>query len=131
MLDVRSSKEFVTLDHFDVVNQADEQVVADDNAESCHESPKRNQQKRMMTEDEIIGQAFIFLLAGYETSSNTLAFVCYLLAIHPECQKKVQRELDDFFSRHVSEKDAAALPSHLAFYTLNTFRVPYTGTVAP
>lgn len=115
MLDVRSSKECVSLDHFDVVNQADEQGVADANAESSHESPKRNQQKRVITEDEIIGQAFIFLLAGYETSSNTLAFVCYLLAIHPECQKKVQRELDDFFSRHVSEKNAAVLTSALTF----------------
>lgn len=102
MLDVRSSKECVSLDHFDVVNQSDEKVVADEKTESIHESAKRSQQKRMMTENEIIGQAFIFLLAGYETSSNTLAFVCYLLAIHPDCQKKVQRELDDFFSRHVS-----------------------------
>ncbi|MCI4379078.1 hypothetical protein PGIGA_G00223700 [Pangasianodon gigas] len=102
MLDVRSSKECVSLDHFDVVNQADEQVVADGKSESYHESAKRSQQKRMMTEDEIIGQAFIFLLAGYETSSNTLAFACYLLATHPDCQKKVQRELDDFLSRHGS-----------------------------
>ncbi|XP_017321382.1 thromboxane-A synthase isoform X1 [Ictalurus punctatus] len=102
MLDVRSSKECVSLDHFDVVNQADEQDVTDRNAESCNESAKSSQQKRMMTEDEIIGQAFIFFLAGYETSSNTLAFTCYLLAINPDCQKKVQKEVDDFFSRHGS-----------------------------
>uniref|UniRef100_A0A671M215 Thromboxane-A synthase n=1 Tax=Sinocyclocheilus anshuiensis TaxID=1608454 RepID=A0A671M215_9TELE len=54
----------------------------------------------MMTEDEIVGQSFIFLLAGYETSSNTLAFACYLLALHPEFQKKLQEEVDEFFSRH-------------------------------
>ncbi|KAB5574772.1 hypothetical protein PHYPO_G00212890 [Pangasianodon hypophthalmus] len=102
MLDVRSSKECVSLDHFDVVNQADEQVVADGKSESSRESAKRSQQKRMMTEDEIVGQAFIFLVAGYETSSNTLAFACYLLATHPDCQKKVQRELDNFLSRHGS-----------------------------
>ncbi|KAK3569789.1 hypothetical protein QTP86_004595 [Hemibagrus guttatus] len=100
MLDVRSSKECVSLDHFDVVSQADEEVVSDGKAESGHKSAK--QQKRMMTEDEIIGQAFLFLIAGYETSSNALSFVSYLLAIHPDCQKKVHRELDDFFSRHDS-----------------------------
>lgn len=55
-----------------------------------------------MSEDEIVGQAFVFLLAGYETSSNTLAFTCYLLALHPECQHKVQEEVDEFFTRHVS-----------------------------
>ncbi|XP_058242995.1 thromboxane-A synthase isoform X2 [Hemibagrus wyckioides] len=100
MLDVRSSKECVSLDHFDVVNQADEEVVSDGKAESGQKSAK--QQKRMITEDEIIGQAFLFLIAGYESSSNTLSFVSYLLAIHPDCQKKVHRELDDFFSRHDS-----------------------------
>ncbi|XP_060734071.1 thromboxane-A synthase isoform X2 [Tachysurus vachellii] len=96
MLDVRSSKECVSLDHFDVVNQADEEVVLDGKTESCHKL------KRMMTEDEIIGQAFLFLVAGYETSSNTLSFICYLLAIHQDCQKKVHREVDNFFSRHGS-----------------------------
>lgn len=53
-------------------------------------------------EDEIVGQVFIFLLAGYETSSSTLAFVCYLLAINPESQQRVQEEMDGFFSWHVS-----------------------------
>uniref|UniRef100_A0A8B9KQ09 Thromboxane-A synthase n=1 Tax=Astyanax mexicanus TaxID=7994 RepID=A0A8B9KQ09_ASTMX len=88
MLDVRSSKECVSLENFDVVNHADEQA--------------EEQPQRMMTEDEIVGQAFLFLLAGYETSSNTLAFACYLLAINPDCQEKLQREVDDFFTRHGS-----------------------------
>ncbi|KAI4901924.1 hypothetical protein NFI96_022516, partial [Prochilodus magdalenae] len=109
MLDVRSSKEFVSLEQFDVVNHADEQTDARSqlteeaaNGPGHHsgESPRRPQQRREMTEDEIVGQAFLFLLAGYETSSNTLAFVSYLLAIHPDCQEKVQREVDDFYTRH-------------------------------
>ncbi|KAG5845175.1 hypothetical protein ANANG_G00136040 [Anguilla anguilla] len=110
MLDARSSKECVALEHFDVVNQADEQP-ASGSAPSPSSSPShqphpsedvpaRRAQKRTMTEDEIVGQAFIFLLAGYETSSNTLAFVCYLLATHPECQARLQEEVDHFFSRH-------------------------------
>ncbi|KAG7455873.1 hypothetical protein MATL_G00245670 [Megalops atlanticus] len=95
MLDVRSSGECVALEHFDVVNQADEPG----HTPQGEDTPQRPR-KRVMTEDEIVGQAFIFLLAGYETSSNTLAFVCYLLATHPECQERVQREVDDFFARH-------------------------------
>ncbi|XP_057203960.1 thromboxane-A synthase [Triplophysa rosa] len=108
MLDVRSSSECLSVEHFDVVNHADEQACPDqetasgqENSQSSgHDSAKRVQQKRMMTEDEIVGQAFIFLLAGYETSSNTLAFTCYLLAIHQDCQERVQQEVDEFFSRH-------------------------------
>uniref|UniRef100_A0A8C2I6G8 Thromboxane-A synthase n=1 Tax=Cyprinus carpio TaxID=7962 RepID=A0A8C2I6G8_CYPCA len=108
MLDVRASNKYLSLEHFDVVNDADEQACTEqgmDNGQENgpgNESTKRAQQKRMMTEDEIVGQSFIFLLAGYETSSNTLAFTCYLLALHPECQKKLQEEVDEFFSRHES-----------------------------
>lgn len=113
MLDVRSSKECVSLEHFDVVNHADELAPPSSSPSSSPPSspssePKGNHaagprgQKRMMTEDEIVGQAFIFLLAGYETSSNTLAFTCYLLAVHPDCQRRAQSEVDLFYSRHDS-----------------------------
>ncbi|KAE8296549.1 Thromboxane-A synthase [Larimichthys crocea] len=109
MLDARTSKELVSLEHFDTANSAGEfnhrnqqtQPSASDQ-EHPHEPPTRRPQKKMMTEDEIVGQAFVFLLAGYETSSNTLGFTCYLLAIHPECQCKVKEEVDDFFTRHES-----------------------------
>ncbi|KAK1784619.1 hypothetical protein P4O66_003305 [Electrophorus voltai] len=110
MLDVRSSAECVSLEHFDVVShengQADVQGQAAEEPRNVpsgleHESPRHAQSKTMMTEDEIIGQAFIFLLAGYETSSNTMAFVSYLLAIHPPCQEKLQREVDDFYTKYV------------------------------
>lgn len=106
MLDVRTSNNHLSLEHFDVVNDADEQTCTEQGMDNVQEdvpgngSTKRVQQKRMMTEDEIVGQAFIFLLAGYETSSNTLAFTCYLLALHPECREKLQEEVDEFFSRH-------------------------------
>ncbi|XP_056334414.1 thromboxane-A synthase [Danio aesculapii] len=100
MLDVRTNNKCLSVEHFDVVNDADEEAYDGHENSPANESTKRSQQKRMMTEDEIVGQSFIFLVAGYETSSNTLAFACYLLAVHPECQKKLQEEVDEFFSRH-------------------------------
>lgn len=112
MLDARTSKESVSLEHFDTAshvselddrNQQTQQSASDqDDCPHPQEPPTRRPQKKMITEDEIVGQAFVFLLAGYETSSNTLAFTCYLLALHPECQSKVQEEVDDFFTRHES-----------------------------
>lgn len=102
MLDVRTNNKCLSVEHFDVVSNADEEAYDGHENSPANESTKRSQQKRMMTEDEIVGQSFIFLVAGYETSSNTLAFTCYLLAVHPECQKKLQEEVDEFFSRHVS-----------------------------
>lgn len=112
MLDARTSKDCVSLEHFDTANSAGELGHRSQQAPSSasdqdehlnqQEPPTRRPQKKMMTEDEVVGQAFVFLLAGYETSSNTLGFTCYLLALHPECRLKVQEEVDEFFTRHES-----------------------------
>ncbi|KAF3689068.1 Thromboxane-A synthase [Channa argus] len=108
MLDARTSTECVSVERFDTaldhMNQQTQSFVSDEDNErpQLQEPHTRRLQKKMMTEDEIVGQAFVFLLAGFETSSNTLAFACYLLAIHPECQRRVQEEVDAFFTRHES-----------------------------
>uniref|UniRef100_A0A3P8NVI2 Thromboxane-A synthase n=1 Tax=Astatotilapia calliptera TaxID=8154 RepID=A0A3P8NVI2_ASTCA len=111
ILDARATEECVSLEHFDTSNDAHETDVRNQQTQSSgtvqengsqQEQSVRRPQKKMMTEDEIVGQAVIFLLAGYETSSNTLAFTCYLLALHPECQLRVQKEVDDFYTRHDS-----------------------------
>uniref|UniRef100_A0A3Q2QAZ5 Thromboxane-A synthase n=1 Tax=Fundulus heteroclitus TaxID=8078 RepID=A0A3Q2QAZ5_FUNHE len=113
MLDARTGRESVSLEHFDTAKHSDEpdhrrqqtqpsSLDQENDSPHTQESPVRRPQKKMMTEDEIVGQAFVFLLAGYETSSNTLAFTCYLLALNPQCQRRVQEEVDDFFTRHES-----------------------------
>jgi hypothetical protein len=43
--------------------------------------------------DLFVAQAFIFLLAGYETSAGTLSFALYELALHPEIQQSVRAEI--------------------------------------
>ncbi|XP_047453039.1 thromboxane-A synthase [Mugil cephalus] len=111
MLNARTSKECVSLEQFDTANHDDEAdhktqptqpstSDQDDSHPRTQEPSARGSQKKMITEDEIVGQAFVFLVAGYETSSNTLGFACYLLALHPECQRKVQEEVDDFFTKY-------------------------------
>lgn len=113
MLDARTNKESASLEHADTVSQGSALDHANQHTQpqaseldNDHLQPQephtRRPQKKMMTADEIVGQAFVFLLAGYETSSNALAFTCYLLAIHPECQCKIQAEVDEFFMRNVS-----------------------------
>ncbi|KAK5867741.1 hypothetical protein PBY51_012205 [Eleginops maclovinus] len=109
MLDARTSKDHVSLEHFDTekhaaeLDQRNQPSASDQDDRLPPQDPlTMRPQKKMITEDEIVGQAFVFLLAGYETSSNTLAFTCYLLAINPECQRKVQEEVDEFYNRHES-----------------------------
>ncbi|KAM4632136.1 cytochrome P450 3A24-like [Discoglossus pictus] len=47
-----------------------------------------------LSDTEIMAQALIFILAGYETTSTTLMFVAYNLAVHPDVQSKLQDEID-------------------------------------
>uniref|UniRef100_A0A8R1HTX6 Cytochrome P450 n=1 Tax=Caenorhabditis japonica TaxID=281687 RepID=A0A8R1HTX6_CAEJA len=47
-----------------------------------------------LTFDEIIGQCFVFLLAGFDTTALSLSYTSYLLSLHPEVQRKCQEEVD-------------------------------------
>ena len=44
--------------------------------------------------EDIQAQSLVFLLAGYETSSTTLGFVCYHLAMDTHVQDKLRDEID-------------------------------------
>ncbi|GAB1290355.1 Cytochrome P450 3A13 [Apodemus speciosus] len=43
---------------------------------------------------EIVAQSIFFIFAGYETTSSALSFALYLLATHPDVQKKLQDEIE-------------------------------------
>ncbi|MFM6003032.1 MAG: cytochrome P450, partial [Sphaerospermopsis kisseleviana] len=45
--------------------------------------------KNTLTDVEILAQAILFLLAGYETTGSTLTLISYNLACHPEIQEKL------------------------------------------
>ncbi|KAK7806227.1 hypothetical protein U0070_008890 [Myodes glareolus] len=47
-----------------------------------------------LTDMEILAQAIIFIFAGYDTTSSTLAFALHSQAAHPDIQKKLQEEID-------------------------------------
>lgn len=50
-----------------------------------------------LTDQEIVGNAFIMFLAGHETTANTVHFTLLELATNPEAQRALQRDLDRIF----------------------------------
>lgn len=51
------------------------------------------QEKGALNEMELMGNAIITLIAGFETSSSALTFTLYLLAKHPHIQEKLRAEI--------------------------------------
>ncbi|KAJ3252013.1 hypothetical protein HK103_001888 [Boothiomyces macroporosus] len=45
------------------------------------------------TDEELIGNIFIFLFAGHETSAGTLNYILTLLALHPHVQERLYQEV--------------------------------------
>ena len=56
---------------------------------------ENNTEVKALTDEEIIAQCIIFLVAGSETTGSTLSFIAYYLAYYPEVQDKLLREIDD------------------------------------
>ncbi|KAL8915823.1 MAG: hypothetical protein Q9172_006636 [Xanthocarpia lactea] len=60
-----------------------------------------------LSEAEVLGNMFFYVMAGFDTTSTTLSFVFLLLALHPSCQSLLQQQLDQVFgSKPVSEWNA-------------------------
>lgn len=61
--------------------------------------------RRLLTNEELVAQCLLFLLAGYETTSTTLAYIMYEMSVNPEAQKRLQEEIDELFPENVSYCD--------------------------
>ncbi|XP_075165468.1 putative cytochrome P450 6a14 [Haematobia irritans] len=89
-----------------------------------------------LTLEQMTAQIFSFLVAGYETSSTTMAFCLYELAWHPDVQEKLRKEIFDslnnnggiltYESIHAMEYLDQVISETLRLYSV----LPYHGRVA-
>lgn len=80
--------------------------------------------KPLFSEDEILGNAFVFILAGHETAANTIHFACMFLAMHPSSQRRLQQDLDALLgdrpdSEWTYEEDVPKLFGNMAGAVMN------------
>ncbi|XP_022230419.2 probable cytochrome P450 6a14 [Drosophila obscura] len=47
-----------------------------------------------LTIEQMAAQAFVFFVAGFETSSSTMAYCLYELALQPDIQRRVREEIE-------------------------------------
>ncbi|GJQ73208.1 Cyp6a9 [Trypoxylus dichotomus] len=62
-----------------------------------------------ITMNELIAQASLFFIAGFDTSSVTLSFTLFNLASHLDIQEKVRNEVKDVLKMHKGEVTYEAL----------------------
>lgn len=75
--------------------------------ESTNDGEKSDQEH--LTLEEIAAQLFIFFVAGYESSSSTMTFALYELAVNQEMQEKVRNEVNNVSKKHGGEITYEAL----------------------
>jgi cytochrome P450 len=60
--------------------------------------------KARLSDTELRGNIFIFLVGGLESTSITLSYAIALLAVHPDIQDWVVEELDEVLSDNVNSE---------------------------
>lgn len=58
---------------------------------------------KQLTLNEMAAQAFVFFVAGFETSSSTTSFCLFELAKNQHIQRKVQDEIDEIYKKYRNE----------------------------
>ena len=83
----------------DATGEEDEEQDCENDKDDPSKCPI-NKKAGKFSNEQVVILAIGFLLAGYETTANCLAYTSYLLALNPEIQEKLQAEIDNYFDEN-------------------------------
>ncbi|KAH0818822.1 hypothetical protein GEV33_003969 [Tenebrio molitor] len=66
-------------------------------------------EEKALTLNELSAQAFVFFIAGFETSSTTMTFALYEIATNPDVQEKLRKEINSVLANHEGKLTYAAM----------------------
>ncbi|XP_025113194.1 cytochrome P450 3A24-like [Pomacea canaliculata] len=91
---------------------------------SCEENQSPNKDRmNVLSSVEVIAQASVFFFAGYESTASTLQFMAYLLALHPEVQEKIVREIKEQLGDEIPDHDGILKLKYLDSVIHETLRM--------
>ena len=67
--------------------------------EDSHTSSS-SQAKKKLTDEDVVSIVTTFMLAGYETTSTTLRYTSYLLALNSDEQDKLCGDIDAYYEKN-------------------------------
>ncbi|KAL2196193.1 cytochrome P450 [Corynascus similis CBS 632.67] len=121
----------------DIMGQLVQSKYGHDSSTGTSTSAKDSTSAFKLSDTDIIGNAFIMIVAGHETTANTLHFALVELATNPSTQRRLQQEIDALFgdtdpSTWEYEKNISALlASHVGAAINETLRLMPPVTVIP
>ena len=63
----------------------------------AHDENTETKSNAYLNNEEIVASIITFILAGYETTSNALSYTAYLLALNPNIQDQLIREINEYY----------------------------------
>ncbi|XP_021918281.1 cytochrome P450 9e2-like isoform X1 [Zootermopsis nevadensis] len=90
----REREGIVRPDMLQLLMQAKKGTLRDDTSNSP------GSKKINIEDDDIVAQAFLFFLAGFDTASTLLCFASHQLAVHAHMQVRLQEEIDETLQKN-------------------------------
>ncbi|CAK1596657.1 unnamed protein product [Parnassius mnemosyne] len=68
-------------------------------------SKSMNNVDRVWSDDDLVAQAMVFVLGGFDTTSSSIFFALYELALHPEIQERLAMEIKEHNAKNGGRLD--------------------------